>query len=128
MSRGSSVKRASRAAGPCSDRLSMRAHAAAEGWEDPEARAPASRAAARVEYVRRDKLADAWSWERRPRRAAARTRRGGIAERHAPGGELLRDDGGHLDFRRRCLKRVVCAGMAWVGGEHNKNAFGEESV
>ena len=58
----------------------------------------------------------AWPWERRARRAAARTRRWGIAERHAPGGELLRDDGGHLDFRRRCLKRVVCAGMAWVGG------------
>jgi hypothetical protein len=28
--------------------------------------------------------------------------------RHVPGGELLRDDGGHLDFRLMCLKRVVC--------------------
>ena len=41
------------AAGPCSDRRSMRARAAAEGREDPEARAPASRAAARAEHAHR---------------------------------------------------------------------------
>ena len=35
-----------------------------------------------------------------------------IGERRVPGGELLRDDGGHLDFRLMCLKLLVCAGMA----------------
>ena len=63
----------------------------------------------------------AWPWERRARRAAARTRRWGIAERHAPGGELLRDDGGHLDFRLMCLK------LLRLGTEYAESARVEDA-
>ena len=53
---------------------------------------------------------------------AARPARGreGTAKWHAPGGELLRDDSSHLDFRLRCLK--LC-GVCWNGPGHACRGF-----